>query len=757
MIHPLFFSRRAPLRWTLLLAALIAGITTSRAPAQNAAPRVPTPRVAPPAAVINARVAASTRVRRFEVGFGKHLFVDSDIALRGVNAQRELTFSKPRRWNALSGTALRLRLWHSEALLPDVSFLEVTLNGTRLRSIRLDKTNVTSKVVRVPLPPELLRGFNTLQLAVEQHYTRECEYPLHPSLWTTIGRDSAIEWAYSLRPMRLDLADFPVPLVDELDIQAPRLSYLRPQNPSGATLTAIARLNASFTQSLPFRPLRAVATDSMNDATQPMIVIGTPQEQPQMASLLPRPLPAHGGVLALRSHPSQPAVPLLLVTGRTPDDVLLAARALLQSRARHTLGGSYVEISRLRADDAPPGDSWPGYLPDPKNGTFTLADLGFKDRTVRGYYGGTAVSFRFAAAPNARFLSGKGTMTLRYSYSAALDGDLSTVEVRIGDVAIKSLPLRAGGAAQQEATFSIPEYLLTPNAEMTVVFYLVPRLHDRCQRIMDEQVWGTLHRDTSFSMPRDSLVEMPNLRLLAQAGFPFTRRADLGETAFVLPRDPSADEMTSLLAVAARLGTFTRGAPSLGAYTADKLPPEVRDGRDLIVIGTPSRQAFLGTIAKAQQPSYQLLGGSQQQLSVARDPYLRSSDFAGHGIIEEMISPWNAQRVLLLVSGRDDVLLERARQVFTDPTLFGGLSDDLALVRAAGQFDTIDTATQRATFGQVSGERNAQLWFERYGLILGAIILLLLFLVALSFFRPRLSGPRRPTGTPDSGGAPPAA
>ncbi len=58
------------------------------------------------------------------------------------------------------------------------------------------------------------------------------------------------------------------------------------------------------------------------------------------------------------------------------------------------------------------------------------------------------------------------------------------------------------------------------------------------------------------------MAVLPNLEIFANAGYPFTRKADLSDTAVVLPDIPSTDEIELFLTLMGHFGAQT-GYPVL--------------------------------------------------------------------------------------------------------------------------------------------------------------------------------------------------
>jgi hypothetical protein len=85
---------------------------------------------------------------------------------------------------------------------------------------------------------------------------------------------------------------------------------------------------------------------------------------------------------------------------------------------------------------------------------------------------------------------------------------------------------------------------------------------------------------------------MPNLALFANAGFPFTKYADLAETTVVLPDQPSADDAEAMLFMLGRFGRMT-GIPALRYQLVASASATSLKNTDLLVIGGPAGKDLL--------------------------------------------------------------------------------------------------------------------------------------------------------------------
>lgn len=118
-------------------------------------------------------------------------------------------------------------------------------------------------------------------------------------------------------------------------------------------------------------------------------------------------------------------------------------------------------------------------------------------------------------------------------------------------------------------------------------------------------------------------MEMPDLRAFANAGFPFSRMADLSETLVLVPPKPAPAQITTLLNAVGNIGAQV-GYPAVGINITDNgsqvkekdadvliigtIPPELRNDRQINVLveqtlswlKMPNRQTDLPTIMAPQ-------------------------------------------------------------------------------------------------------------------------------------------------------------
>jgi hypothetical protein len=92
-------------------------------------------------------------------------------------------------------------------------------------------------------------------------------------------------------------------------------------------------------------------------------------------------------------------------------------------------------------------------------------------------------------------------------------------------------------------------------------------------------------------------LKMPDLSAFANTGFPFTRMADLSETAVVLPDNYSAGDIGTYLTLMGRMGEST-GLPVYGVSVARAADVQKHANKDILLIGGTNNQPLLKEWAK---------------------------------------------------------------------------------------------------------------------------------------------------------------
>jgi cellulose synthase (UDP-forming) len=149
---------------------------------------------------------------------------------------------------------------------------------------------------------------------------------------------------------------------------------------------------------------------------------------------------------------------------------------------------------------------------------------------------------------------------------------------------------------------------------------------------------------------------MPNLELFANAGFPFTRVADLSETTVVLPPTPTANEIETFITLT---GHFSRqtGFPGLRVTVAG--PEALHDGAhmDFLVIGTGDDQPGFEKLSSSLPVS---LGSGQIQVKDTQGFFVHLL----HNAWWKLSSDDHSESGALIAGGTPDAIIEGIESPF---------------------------------------------------------------------------------------------
>jgi hypothetical protein len=723
---------------------------------QNAVPRETKPDAKPATGTPNqATLPATVQLKPLSPGqyvleFNRSPVVGTRLQLRGIYDESRLRFTRPRSWETKS-VKVSLRFRHSPALYATRSNLTVLVNGASVGSVPLNKPQGEIGTAIYDVPTHLLQDYNEVVIAALQNNSPTCtQDPFDPSLWTEILPDSKVVFDLAPKPVPLDFSRYPFPLFDELSLSPNELAYLLPSAPDEAWLTAASRFQSSLGRLAQFRPIDTRLVKQVNELSpgERLVIIGTTQTQPVLKSLkLPlklqgdrwldetqKPVSDEVGVLMLTTSPDGKSL-VLVATGNTPAAASKAVQFLLQSRDRQIGTGSVILVKDLADVPTPDPRDWPGYLPT--ENAFQLKDLQtqanepFQDITTRGS-DAPPIEIDFRALPDDRFLVGN-VLNLRFSHGPQLNPLTSLLEVQLDGLPLAGRKLDAvDGTKNGTFKVDLPADKIKPNSKLQVRFQLDPRERRSCNRALDQQLWGTVHADTSFDLKRENVARLPDLKLL-QVGYPFAAPQDLSQVAIALPKVPTTAELALLLEVSERLGRLSKAESiKLNVYRADQLPAETQKSRHLIAIGERSRFPL--------PDAFQASGFNLETLFERRrdDAAVRTLPDV-EGVAKQMVSPWNGDRVLLALTAQSSIGIQQLQALFEQDALFYQLREDTVLISAndatvqandpdAYTLEFLQQARQRTTLSEANWRDRLMQRVGGYWLLLipGTILIALL-------------------------------
>jgi hypothetical protein len=700
---------------TLLLAPVVPMLSPQLSLAQ------PVPPVAKPATPTDATASKPAAGNSLRIGM-KDLGDPQGYRLKTVRTQRDYPFTRPKGWNVSPSSNIHLTFQHGSNLLPERSSLNVLVNNRILKSIPLGKDNVTPTSVSIAVPPELLKDNNILSFQVDQHYTYKCEDPFSEELWTEVLPDTALTLNYSWQPVHPDLAQYPFPLLDPLNNYTPTVvGYVVPTGASDQSLEAFGVVAAHLGQQARWRSVKPyIADESALHSNDNLILIGTPQENPAIgaiASGLDLPLsgsqftdknggtiPTDYGVLQLIPNPNNPTRAILVVSGNGPEGVKKAAHVLAQGSLNKILVGRSAIIKDYQKGAEYPYRAWDGFILQSGD---NFSELGLNTQTARGITA-LPIFYQIKMMPDI-FLPGRRTVKLHtvYSYASQLDATQSKLEVLLNGKAIKSVPLDdKNGKSLADLTVDIPTEEFHTFNDLEYRFHLYPEKYDMCRFVTDVHIWGTVHNTSYIEFPGEVKAPLPDVGLINDGGYPFTTYQDMSKTGLVLPDSTSHTDLEAMLQLLTRLGreSSSRKGIELSAYHAATLPDNIKKDQNLIIIGQHEHNKLFGEL---QDKASLLTEGTWNTLQEEQKSKVAQLNYTpGQGIVEELLSPWNENRVLLLVTGQNDTAMVHDAQLFQNDAWFTGIKQgNLTVVNDDGPQSLILLKKGEARFFYAQDQR----------------------------------------------------
>lgn len=664
------------------------------------------------------------------LSFTDHLNQRTDLTLQGIHAEGTVVLPVPRSWELTADPMLQVELSHSAALDPERSHLTLLLNGSPLASWRLDSTNAVDTRLTVPLPRRLLVDYNQVTFQVVQHYTESCEDPFDASLWTRIARTSSVDVTANARPVTEGFEAWPFPFVDRRAFGSVQITPILATAPSADTTRAAGALAFALGRLAEYRTVNVAPTLSrIEDARTAALLVGTIAELPELRELLGNVvLGQSDGLVAIRANPADPTLPVLIVTGGGAVGVRKAAQALIGQDRQPVLAGQTALVRDGVGGSVanPHAPSWEL----PPIGPTPLSVFGYAGETVRGYFP-ASIRLPIRLEADSLLRPGGGTLMLRYGYAAQMDPRLSTMEVRLDGLTLRSVPL-TNSAGQADATLEVtlPEDIVTPTSNIDVIFHLYPSEYDSCLRLSDRSLWGTVFPSSTLDIPRDHVAEMPDLGRLRFGAWPYDTRPLTGEVILALPDAPSAHAWSAGLALASGLGRLTHATePAFAFELATATSFESGKNAHFILLADATSHALYDSLTSSgllslveSVPTRSLFGFKKNTLLAQESRPIDT--------IEQILSPSNALRSVLVLREGLEGGLARLVATVTQADRVARLEGNAVTVAEDGTVRILRTADS-SRWGDLPMATEARRELRRNWPVLGLAVAACAILVAL--------------------------
>ncbi|ENR8890777.1 TPA: cellulose biosynthesis cyclic di-GMP-binding regulatory protein BcsB [Citrobacter koseri] len=520
------------------------------------------------------------------------------MVLRGVNPNGSIEFGM-RSDEVVSKAMLNLEYTPSPSLLPIQSQLKVYLNDELMGVLPVTKEQLGKKTLaQMPINPLFITDFNRVRLEFVGHYRDVCENPASSTLWLDVGRSSVLDLTYQTLPVKNDLSHFPVPFFDPRDNRQVTLPVVFAGSPDLMQQQAASIVSSWFGSRAGWRGQHfPVMYNTLPDRNA--IVFATNDKRPDFLRDHP---PVKAPVIEMISHPDNPYVKLLVVFGRDDNDLLQAAKGIAQGNI--LFRGDSVVVDEVKPLLARKPYDAPNWVRTDRAVTFGELKT-YKEQLQSTGLEPAAISLSLNLPPDLYLLRSNGIdMNLNYRYTTPPSKDSSRMDISLNDQFLQAFSLNSTqesnrlllrlpvlqGLIDGKTDVSIPALKLGAMNQLRFDFqYMNPMPGgsvDNCVTFQPVQNHVVIGDDSTIDFSKYyHFIAMPDLRAFANAGFPFSRMADLSETIAVMPKNPNEAQMETLLDVTGTIGAQT-GFPSINLNITDDSRQIQGKDADIMVIGT---------------------------------------------------------------------------------------------------------------------------------------------------------------------------
>ncbi|MEF6525821.1 cellulose biosynthesis cyclic di-GMP-binding regulatory protein BcsB [Escherichia coli] len=475
------------------------------------------------------------------------------MVLRGINPNGSIEFGM-RSDEVVTKAMLNLEYTPSPSLLPVQSQLKVYLNDELMGVLPVTKEQLGKKTLaQMPINPLFITDFNRVRLEFVGHYQDVCENPASTTLWLDVGRSSGLDLTYQTLNVKNDLSHFPV-LYNQL-------------------------------------PDRNAIVFATNDKRPDFL-----RDHPAVKA----------PVIEMINHPQNPYVKLLVVFGRDDKDLLQAAKGIAQGNI--LFRGESVVVNEVKPLlPRKPYDA-PNWVRTDRPVTFGELKT-YEEQLQSSGLEPAAINVSLNLPPDLYLMRSTGIdMDINYRYTMPPVKDSSRMDISLNNQFLQSFNLSSKQEANRlllripvlqglldgKTDVSIPALKLGATNQLRFDFeYMNPMPGgsvDNCITFQPVQNHVVIGDDSTIDFSKYyHFIPMPDLRAFANAGFPFSRMADLSQTITVMPKTPNEAQMETLPNTVGFIGAQT-GFPAINlTVTDDGSTIQGKDADIMIVGGIPDK------------------------------------------------------------------------------------------------------------------------------------------------------------------------
>lgn len=713
------------------------------------------------------------------------------ITIRCISGAFTMQIPIPERWE-VKKAILSVPYVNSSNLLLDRAQIVIKINELPIGQVRLNPLLPEGKISLAIPPNSLPSGYNRLTFQVAQHYSKDCENPCAPDLWTSLNfGDAFLHLEYEPRPVPLKLSELGNFLFDDKTFPQGEVNIITDKASSdiitlaGVAASGIARRfnykKVVFSASRDLKP----GYDNVLIGTKEFVE-GFLQQRGMSAGHITGPFlkvmhmpSATAGyasfsakaaaflkqkglelneklkrflnipVISSGKVEADPFHALVVVTGVNLKQVEIAAETL----ANMTFPFPGIDETTILEFNMPDISQYSGRRVLQSDKLYKFKTLEFGTHTFEGLQPSPMeLAFRLPAD----FLIKQNQtvkMTLNFAYGAGMRPD-SVLNIQLNGKQVRAISVgKATGDTITGYRIDLPTYLFRPGSNVIAFVPILTPIAKECDLIQIDSLFLTIFENSTFFFPpMGHFVELPRIELFMLNGFPFTRWPDGYETLMYLTH---GDENT-LSAAFNLIGLITQknGYPLFGIKMALEKPQNWQG--ELIVLGEVNsvpdalKQNAPLKILKESSVTYPVMIGWEGEESFAISKQ-KTELGTGSGAIMEFQSPYMKGRSVLLLTASSSKDLLSFSEALLNPGVQASSEGDLVMVRLTEPDYKVSALASGPKYftGKIGKISTIGMYLYTYPFLYYAAILLVISVAGLimTFFLRRYRKRRKQAGT----------
>ncbi|WP_052439963.1 cellulose biosynthesis cyclic di-GMP-binding regulatory protein BcsB [Hafnia alvei] len=627
------------------------------------------------------------------------------LKIDGHQTQSGFTFTLPGD-RVITSAHLLLKIKVSNELVDGQHYLNLMLNGQDMGQLPLSQAVDDINSFNLEIPAPMLVSVNNLSITLDNSKALQCEVNSDVRYQLQVMPDSQIDYEGLRLNIAPTLSRFPWPFLDTYEMGRSQVGMVFTATPDADALTAAAVVSGYLGYHADYKGVDIPVSLGRLPESSAIVFAHAG------ATIGDFTIPEHAGAsLWITDNPNNPVSKLLVVSGHNKNEFLSAAYALTHNTL--PAGALLEKIAQHKIPARVPYDA-PRWVNTERPVTLSSLMKDDSKLVVRGInHENIRVAFR--AAPDLFMWEGSTipiSMGYHFPSNEWLDEAHSLLGVSLNGHFLRTLPVNKSGAIetlwhtlggysrQEQKTLHIQPYQIYGDNQFEFWFSVKPKPDAPCQVLSDNTIKSFISPDSTIDLSHTwHFSELPNLSYFIGASFPFSRQADLAQTAVLLAEHPQETEISTLMTLMARSGNAT-GVTTHGMqiYLGDKVlhqNPRLLKGKDLLVVATMSQRPLLQTLlAKSpfETQEGQLLlrpiNYWQQALAFLKGDWGRDGksanrylSYAGEwrGFISYQ-SPWDKARSVVIATATQDEQLALLPADLRNPTINAGIRGDIAII-----------------------------------------------------------------------------